>query len=170
MRMGILRSTNTQCGDESMPNDIVNLCLVTVKIAGFITSSSFWLIAGGMFVLRFFFFSSRRRHTRCSRDWSSDVCSSDLGLPPAPAEMAVARRGRVRVPEPDADGRILVPVTDVLPLRLPSSGPPAGWDLQEFAGHASVQVVHDEGRGAGQLQRDRAAFALHPRVALDLQR
>src|SRR2546422_10680250 len=28
----------------------------------------------------FFFFSSRRRHTRCSRDWSSDVCSSDLLL------------------------------------------------------------------------------------------
>src|SRR2546429_8165008 len=29
-------------------------------------------------ILTFFFFSSRRRHTRCSRDWSSDVCSSDL--------------------------------------------------------------------------------------------
>src|SRR5690606_16470258 len=29
-----------------------------------------WLVA--------FFFSSRRRHTRFSRDWSSDVCSSDL--------------------------------------------------------------------------------------------
>src|SRR5687768_310571 len=28
--------------------------------------------------LLFFFFSSRRRHTICSRDWSSDVCSSDL--------------------------------------------------------------------------------------------
>src|SRR2546422_1486946 len=28
----------------------------------------------------YFFFSSRRRHTRCSRDWSSDVCSSDLFL------------------------------------------------------------------------------------------
>src|SRR5256884_4881716 len=28
-----------------------------------------------------FFFSSRRRHTRCSRDWSSDVCSSDLFTP-----------------------------------------------------------------------------------------
>src|SRR5690606_40152633 len=27
-----------------------------------------------------FFFSSRRRHTRFSRDWSSDVCSSDLAL------------------------------------------------------------------------------------------
>src|SRR5690606_40299540 len=29
-------------------------------------------------VLLEFFFSSRRRHTRFSRDWSSDVCSSDL--------------------------------------------------------------------------------------------
>src|SRR5690606_35776750 len=29
-------------------------------------------------LLRLFFFSSRRRHTRFSRDWSSDVCSSDL--------------------------------------------------------------------------------------------
>src|SRR5207245_4398859 len=28
-----------------------------------------------------FFFSSRRRHTRCYRDWSSDVCSSDLNAP-----------------------------------------------------------------------------------------
>src|SRR2546429_952034 len=28
-------------------------------------------------ILPVFFFSSRRRHTRCSRDWSSDVCSSD---------------------------------------------------------------------------------------------
>src|SRR6266436_3371590 len=41
----------------------------------------------------FFFFSSRRRHTRCSRDWSSDVCSSDLDVrgglglrPPAVAD------------------------------------------------------------------------------------
>src|SRR2546421_3413243 len=37
----------------------------------------------------FFFFSSRRRHTRSDRDWSSDVCSSDLVL----AEVA----GRVEV-------------------------------------------------------------------------
>src|SRR5215203_6678958 len=40
-----------------------------------------------MFV--FFFFSSRRRHTRYWRDWSSDVCSSDLGVLRAPAEVAV---------------------------------------------------------------------------------
>src|SRR5699024_6294092 len=30
-----------------------------------------------------FFFSSRRRHTRSKRDWSSDVCSSDLSQSPA---------------------------------------------------------------------------------------
>src|SRR5437868_7094647 len=29
-------------------------------------------------LVRYFFFSSRRRHTRSKRDWSSDVCSSDL--------------------------------------------------------------------------------------------
>src|ERR1035441_7323843 len=35
----------------------------------------------------FFFFSSRRRHTRCLSDWSSDVCSSDLlGLMASDAE------------------------------------------------------------------------------------
>src|SRR5207302_7019829 len=34
-----------------------------------------------IFFFFFFFFSSRRRHTRFSRDWSSDVCSSDLGAP-----------------------------------------------------------------------------------------
>src|SRR5690606_40286047 len=34
---------------------------------------------GGVVIRMFLFFSSRRRHTRFSRDWSSDVCSSDLG-------------------------------------------------------------------------------------------
>src|SRR2546422_2543432 len=43
-----------------------------------------------------FFFSSRRRHTRCSRDWSSDVCSSDLGADRTtePATNYAALRGQ----------------------------------------------------------------------------
>src|SRR2546430_1405448 len=41
-----------------------------------------------------FFFSSRRRHTRFDCDWSSDVCSSDLGPRPP-------RRPNVRVRETD---------------------------------------------------------------------
>src|SRR5207302_4948253 len=45
-----------------------------------------------------FFFSSRRRHTRFSRDWSSDVCSSDLDefyhvrIQPKPLARAPFRR------------------------------------------------------------------------------
>src|SRR5712675_3641991 len=52
-----------------------------------------------MFVFVFFFFSSRRRHTRCSRDWSSDVCSSDL-MSERKAEMIEMRPsggGRLRL-------------------------------------------------------------------------
>src|SRR6266542_5438892 len=51
----------------------------------------------------FFFFSSRRRHTRCYRDWSSDVCSSDLTVLEAckrlrrAGEQKVPVRSRVRV-------------------------------------------------------------------------
>src|SRR5690606_40304258 len=41
----------------------------------------------------FFFFSSRRRHTRFSRDWSSDVCSSDLSTPAH--RLVVMRDGQV---------------------------------------------------------------------------
>src|SRR3712207_9519626 len=41
-----------------------------------------------------FFFSSRRRHTRYWRDWSSDVCSSDLG--PADRARGTRRPARLR--------------------------------------------------------------------------
>src|SRR6266700_7288811 len=49
-----------------------------------------------MFIIFFFFFSSRRRHTSFSRDWSSDVCSSDLdpaGLQKYAAEIAGSAGG-----------------------------------------------------------------------------
>src|SRR2546430_7932562 len=44
----------------------------------------------------FFFFSSRRRHTRFDCDWSSDVCSSDLGarlMASGPAEITIVGSG-----------------------------------------------------------------------------
>src|SRR5690554_7167229 len=41
----------------------------------------FFFILCMCFAFFFFFFSSRRRHTRCGRDWSSNVCSSDLSAP-----------------------------------------------------------------------------------------
>src|SRR5690554_8193862 len=57
---------------------------------------------------RLFFFSSRRRHTRCGRDWSSDVCSSDLNL-------------ASRTPQP-------------LPDAVPVAAPPYGNFLQHGDG------------------------------------
>src|SRR2546421_3658503 len=65
----------------------------------------------------FFFFSSRRRHTRSDRDWSSDVCSSDLdmnmrdlmntlleseGYEVIQAENAAAVQAAFEGPQPDA--------------------------------------------------------------------
>src|SRR5699024_12062224 len=41
----------------------------------------------------FFFFSSRRRHTRSKRDWSSDVCSSDLARIAVAEGIEYSRRG-----------------------------------------------------------------------------
>src|SRR5205814_7516655 len=48
-----------------------------------------------------FFFSSRRRHTRCLSDWSSDVCSSDLLL----VDSADDDDGKLRPPARSAGSR-----------------------------------------------------------------
>src|SRR5271169_6315881 len=55
----------------------------------------------------FFFFSSRRRHTRCYRDWSSDVCSSDLfGFAAGPSAAELARSIREAGLDPDQCYRV----------------------------------------------------------------
>src|SRR5437899_9659936 len=55
----------------------------------------------------FFFFSSRRRHTRCLSDWSSDVCSSDLTFERKHRNERIARNPR----KPDVP--IVVPARDL---------------------------------------------------------
>src|SRR5215813_1144448 len=67
------------------------------------------------------FFSSRRRHTRCGRDWSSDVCSSDLGARSFSKKtvqwLAVKKTfGEISVPE--QIGKIL-PVVGDLTMNAP---------------------------------------------------
>src|SRR3989442_2667871 len=57
-----------------------------------------------------FFFSSRRRHTRCGRDWSSDVCSSDLFARMSPK----AVRYEITMEDPATWTR---PWTLMIPLR-----------------------------------------------------
>src|SRR5690606_39985627 len=83
----------------------------------------------------YFFFSSRRRHTRFSRDWSSDVCSSDLKLQALCVEDApgystsdhMARDRKVRVTWVD----------------LPESDPRDG-TLREIARSAGAAIVRRE--------------------------
>src|SRR5215470_8075645 len=57
-------------------------------------------LRGETYVIRIlfpsFFFSSRRRHTRCYRDWSSDVCSSDLGCGVASRAQRIGLQRRAR--------------------------------------------------------------------------
>src|SRR5690349_22988460 len=62
----------------------------------------------------FFFFSSRRRHTRSLRDWSSDVCSSDLvDYAPLPAVVNVqdaAKEGAAKVWDDNQMGNLAFPL------------------------------------------------------------
>src|SRR3712207_7677922 len=61
-----------------------------------------------------FFFSSRRRHTRYWRDWSSDVCSSDLtGGCPVTVCSSLCLKSLIRLP--DSDDQI---VKNKLPINL----------------------------------------------------
>src|SRR5256714_4399427 len=61
--------------EEKLPLDAYGWYLDLRKYGTFV-HSGFGL--GLERTVAWIFFSSRRRHTRCSRDWSSDMCSSDL--------------------------------------------------------------------------------------------
>src|SRR5258707_5472110 len=80
----------------------------------------------------FLFFSSRRRHTRYWRDWSSDVCSSDLTTTispsgdskkdPDPTRIGTAPFQGPLAPERLAEPRVIIPAIHISPER-PTSPP-----------------------------------------------
>src|SRR5207245_1628771 len=100
------------------------------------------------------FFSSRRRHTRCYRDWSSDVCSSDLLR-----RLAQSRRGRAaRPPAPGGPARPRAAVAldrharglarDLPSARAPCAGRDSGARAARGMSltYAIVSPVRDEER------------------------
>src|SRR2546430_8139503 len=106
-----------------------------------------------------FFFSSRRRHTRFDCDWSSDVCSSDLGAPAArargpagpaqPEHPAGLRRDRheLRVPAVAAGGD---PSGEegLMPTALPGTR-----RVEQIMGMPIVVDVRDDDVDDGPLER-----------------
>src|SRR2546422_1280491 len=97
----------------------------------------------------FFFFSSRRRHTRCSRDWSSDVCSSDLslsGVVSIPDNRPLFREGkavRKNFSVFDCDSHVVEPPAiwdEYVPTKSRS------WIKTQFCFHTDSDLLYINGR------------------------
>src|SRR5690606_41066470 len=95
-----------------------------------------------------FFFSSRRRHTRFSRDWSSDVCSSDLA-----GAREAARR--LREADPAAMRRWARPLPADPPRRPRAARVrrPPRWSRAPPSARSEERRVGKESRG-GQAEDD----------------
>src|SRR5215510_5356198 len=88
----------------------------------------------------FFFFSSRRRHTRWPRDWSSDVCSSDL--PRRPRELRLPRPDRYRH-DGTRDRRPRVRRTRVARRSARTDRPRRGDRERDLSSPERRRVVHE---------------------------
>src|SRR6266542_1463053 len=87
-----------------------------------------------------FFFSSRRRHTRCYRDWSSDVCSSDLKPSYVHLLRHLFRTGKVdfgELPVPGVAGRRAVSRDSRERIR--------SWREQRLSAGEIAQLLSDQG-------------------------
>jgi hypothetical protein len=85
------------------------------------------------------------------------------------ASSVVAAVGGPKGLYPDAAGRLRVRIADREPARLPSDGVPPGWTLKEFTGHAIIELVRSDGRLAARLRSERASFAIHRDVVVELR-
>src|SRR5690349_24452223 len=100
----------------------------------------------------YFFFSSRRRHTRSLRDWSSDVCSSDL--PPRDDDVLVpllALSAGIAMPTVMAERRLLEEIGGFdrsEERRVGKEGRCGRWRAQFKIIRATVDALHDRADGS----------------------
>src|SRR2546428_181510 len=88
-----------------------------------------------------FFFSSRRRHTRSDRDWSSDVCSSDLAFF---GSLGLAMIGAVLLDR--VDPRVRYPYQVSREMGLTILGAVPHLRLTGVSGRSEERRVGEEGR------------------------
>src|SRR5690606_41083458 len=103
-----------------------------------------------------FFFSSRRRHTRFSRDWSSDVCSSDLGSI-LDQDWVVAQGGWDGSCETWQNYYAMTSEEDPLSLVTNGTGPfsLASWEPDVEIGRASCRERVSRSKISGRLNKER---------------
>src|SRR5699024_11990157 len=96
------------------------------------------------------FFSSRRRHTRSKRDWSSDVCSSDLFQHPVAGtykkERVLAGKPYFSVASGGGTGRTLHPDN--------MAAGPASYGMTDTMGRMHSDAQRSEERRVGKERRD----------------
>src|SRR6266481_6834971 len=92
-----------------------------------------------------FLFSSRRRHTRWNCDWSSDVCSSDLGEPTGMLkEDAAMSLVKVRIPEPSLEKRRKG--IELVLENVARNGVTSVQDFSDWADFQIYQQLKEEGK------------------------
>src|SRR5690349_16019008 len=111
-----------------------------------------------------FFFSSRRRHTRSLRDWSSDVCSSDLDSPLALLCDNPWRPGLERGRALDLQRALGRTLASVAPRELPGFEPWPGSAAEGLADPARAalyrEILREESARADELLGERLGRAL----------
>src|SRR3712207_4388336 len=123
----------------------------------------------------FFFFSSRRRHTRYWRDWSSDVCSSDLddifanlfGEAFRTAERGARTRAAPRSRGEDVEATLTVTLEDVAEEAKKRIQLPTGREVEVTIpkGVTDGQVIRLRGLGRGGPMSDDGDVLLTIRIA-----
>src|SRR5206468_9817183 len=100
-----------------------------------------------------FFFSSRRRHTRSDRDWSSDVCSSDLAAPASARVLPTIQSRCRKLPlRPLAKDDVVRAAATAAQIPVDDPALAAAAVAAEEIGRASCRERVGSGGGAGAVR------------------
>src|SRR5207249_9379665 len=129
------------------------VCVDTRYLYVIVCFECYILCFSSLFLLFFFFFSSRRRHTRSKRDWSSDVCSSDLcwRLCGANDQALCVGRGRLDGPHLQVRRRHVAQLSVRGGRRAPDTRP----EMVREIGRASCREREEEWGVDGEVKKKR---------------